>query len=92
MIAFVGVCVGWETHDDENHSLFGVVGTACVTDCMGDTEVRNFFLGNEDHFRSGDVSKRTFVNLLCLPVRIVRKLIYAILICVEIGHWAHYAS
>eukprot|EP01083_Nonionella_stella_P104565 299875_1 len=36
MVAFVGVCVGWKTHADESNSVFGVVGTACVTDCMGD--------------------------------------------------------
>lgn len=54
-IVLVGVCVGWKTHDDESHSLFGVVGIACVTDCKGDTKVRNFFNGHEDQFNSGDV-------------------------------------
>mmetsp|Transcript_6010 Transcript_6010/g.11381 ORF Transcript_6010/g.11381 Transcript_6010/m.11381 type:complete len:504 (+) Transcript_6010:607-2118(+) len=55
MIAFVGVCIGWETHEDESHSVFGLVGKACVTDCLGDREFRNFFVGNEDHFDSGDI-------------------------------------
>ena len=63
MVAFMGVCVGWKTHDDESHSLFGVVGIACVTDCMGDIEVRNFFIGHKDQFNSGDVSCHV---LLCL--------------------------
>jgi len=56
LIAFVGVCVGWKTHEDESHSLFGLVGTACVTQCLGDKDYRNFFVGHEDHFDSGDVS------------------------------------
>lgn len=60
-IVLVGVCVGWKTHDDESHSLFGVVGIACVTDCMGDTKVRNFFNGHEDQFNSGDVSILAFL-------------------------------
>jgi hypothetical protein len=62
MIAFVGVCIGWETHEDESHSVFGLVGKACVTDCLGDREFRNFFVGNEDHFHSGDVSKQTCLS------------------------------
>ena len=56
LIAFVGVCVGWKTHEDESHSLFGLVGTACVTQCLGDKDFRNFFIGHEDHFHSKDVS------------------------------------
>ena len=61
MIAFVGVCIGWDTHDDESHSLFGIVGTACTTaggSCMGDLELRNFFVGHEDHFHYNDVSSQ----------------------------------
>ena len=56
MVTFMGVCIGWETHADESHSLFGVVGVACVTECLGDIEARNFFVGREDHFKLGDVS------------------------------------
>ncbi len=56
MVAFVGVCVGWKTHDSESHSLFGIVGLACHTYCPGDRNLRNFFIANEDHFHSGDVS------------------------------------
>eukprot|EP00979_Chaetoceros_neogracilis_P011960 scaffold3055_cov228-Chaetoceros_neogracile.AAC.5 len=55
MIALVGVCVGWKTHEDESHSLFGLSGIACVTNCLGDTTTRNFFVGNDDHFQDGDV-------------------------------------
>lgn len=56
MAAFVGVCVGWKTHLDESHSVFGYVGLACVTPCSGDVEYRNFFNGHHDHFSPGDVS------------------------------------
>lgn len=56
LTAFVGVCVGWKTHEDEGHSLFGIVGTACVTNCTGDKDTRNFFVGHGDHFQKGDVS------------------------------------
>ena len=56
MAAFVGVCVGWKTHLDESHSIFGYVGVACVTPCSGDVEYRNFFNGHHDHFKPGDVS------------------------------------
>ena len=56
MVAFVGVCIGWKTHEDESHSIFGPVGLACVTPCYGDREYRNFFVANHDHFHSGDVS------------------------------------
>jgi len=69
MIAFVGICIGWETHEDESHSVFGLVGTACVTDCLGDREYRNFFVGHEDHFVSGDVSGKGVpwhVSFICL--------------------------
>jgi len=55
MIALVGVCVGWETHEDESHSIFGLSGVACVTDCLGNSETRNFFVGHEDHFHKDDV-------------------------------------
>ena len=56
MIAFVGVCVGWKTHEDESHSLFGPVGLACVTPCSGDVDYRNFFTAHHDKFDDGDVS------------------------------------
>ena len=55
MIALVGVCVGWKTHEDESHSIFGLSGIACVTECLGDTQTRNFFVGHEDHFHKDDV-------------------------------------
>mmetsp|Transcript_22998 Transcript_22998/g.26181 ORF Transcript_22998/g.26181 Transcript_22998/m.26181 type:complete len:702 (+) Transcript_22998:602-2707(+) len=55
MTAFLGVCVGWETHQNESHMLFGTVGIACETPCYGDVEYRNFFVGNEDHFHDGNV-------------------------------------
>jgi hypothetical protein len=54
---FVGVCCGWKTHEESDNSVYGIVGTACVTKCLGDSEFRNFFLGKEDHFESGDVIK-----------------------------------
>ena len=54
MTALVCVCVGWKTHTDESHSLYGLSGIAYVTDCLGDTTSRNFFVGNEDQFHKGD--------------------------------------
>ena len=56
LTAFVGVCVGWKTHEEKDHSLFGIVGTACVTQCLGDKDYRNFFLAHHDHFELKDVS------------------------------------
>jgi hypothetical protein len=56
MVAFVGVCIGWETHVDETHSIFGPVGNACVTPCYGDVDDNNFFIAHNDHFINGDVS------------------------------------
>ena len=55
MTAFLGVCVGWKTHSNEAHSLFGSVGLACVTPCYGDPTYRDFFIGQHDSFRQGDV-------------------------------------
>eukprot|EP01083_Nonionella_stella_P033645 92064_1 len=71
MMCFVGVCVGWKTHDDESHSLFGIVGIACVadeTDCMGEKTLRNFFIGHDDSFNDGDVIGIT-MHLDPLPYR-----------------------
>lgn len=85
MIAFVAVCIGWETHEDESHSVFGLVGKACVTDCLGDREFRNFFVGNEDHFDSGDVSIRYIVHAtktdMCLT-----NLVTHIFVCFRLLH------
>lgn len=55
LIAFCGVCVGWKTHEEKKHSLFGIVGAACETPCSGD----NFFIGHENHFSTGDVIQLT---------------------------------
>jgi Na+/H+ antiporter NhaD/arsenite permease-like protein len=55
MAAFTGVCVGWKTHENEDHMLFGTVGTACVTPCSGDSDYSNFFVAHHDHFSKGDV-------------------------------------
>lgn len=60
MTCFLGVCVGWSTHEDESHKLFGTVGNACVTPCYGGTEYRNFFKGGHDSFHHGDVSTCKF--------------------------------
>jgi hypothetical protein len=59
MMAFVAVCVAWETHEDESHTVFGLVGTACITPCLGDRDYRNFFIGHEDHFHNADVLELT---------------------------------
>jgi hypothetical protein len=61
LIAFCGVCVGWKTHEEKKHSLFGIVGAACETPCSGD----NFFIGHENHFSTGDVSISLFQS--CKP-------------------------
>lgn len=62
MACFTGVCVGWKTHEDESHSIFGPVGTACVTPCYGDPTYRNFFTAHHDHFHSGDVSAQELLS------------------------------
>ncbi len=56
MATLVGVCVGWKSYASESHSLFGIVGLACHTNCSGDLELRNFFVANENNFGLGDVS------------------------------------
>ena len=39
MAALTGIIAGWQTHLDESHSVFGVVGLACVTTCLGNVSV-----------------------------------------------------
>ena len=57
MSIFLGVCVGWKTHQDESHMIFGTVGLACVTPCYGSIDHHNFFTGHHNKFHSGDVSR-----------------------------------
>ena len=54
MCALTGIIAGWQTHLDESHSIFGVVGLACVTYCPGNTETKDYFHGNYN-FGSGQV-------------------------------------
>lgn len=54
MCALTGIIAGWQTHLDESHSIFGVVGLACVTYCPGNTETKDYFHGNSN-FGSGEV-------------------------------------
>jgi len=54
MTIFTGICVGWKTHLDESHSVFGVVGTACVTPCNTNAEEKGFFNGHSN-FKDNDV-------------------------------------
>lgn len=55
MSIFLAVCVGWKTHQDESHMIFGTVGLACVTPCYGSIDRHNFFTGHHNKFHSGDV-------------------------------------
>lgn len=64
MSTFLGVCVGWKTHQDESHMIFGTVGLACVTPCYGDVNYRNFFIGHHDKFHHGDVSRSLCQTLI----------------------------
>jgi hypothetical protein len=54
MASFTGVCIGWKTHLDESHSIFGVVGKACVTPCNSNSEGKDFFNGHS-HLHANDV-------------------------------------
>lgn len=54
MCALTSIIAGWQTHLDESHSIFGVVGLACVTYCPGNTETKDYFHGNYN-FGSGEV-------------------------------------
>ena len=53
MTAFTVVCIAWKTHEDESHSIFGVVGLACVTPCNGSYDHKDFFNGHS-HFKTND--------------------------------------
>lgn len=44
----------WDTHLDEEGFILGPVGLACVTDCPGNLETRDFFDGHY-HFKKGEV-------------------------------------
>eukprot|EP00978_Attheya_sp_CCMP212_P040283 scaffold218219_cov55-Attheya_sp.AAC.4 len=44
----------WETHPDEESFIFLPVGLACVTDCPGNLETRDFFHGHSS-FHKGEI-------------------------------------
>jgi hypothetical protein len=52
MMAFTITCCMWETHVDEDASIFGPVGLSCVTPCHGDLETQDFFRGHSS-FKAG---------------------------------------
>jgi len=54
MLAFTVVVCTWHTHIAESLFIYTPVGLACVTNCPGNLETRDFFLGH-NHFHSGDV-------------------------------------
>jgi len=79
MTAFVLVCVLWKTHEDESHSLFGIVGTACVTGSHCADE--SFFVGHGDHFHKGDVSIFLFYSKHQLSYKDRFSQFYVIISC-----------
>jgi hypothetical protein len=53
MIAFTGVVLGWHTEIDEEFSVFGPVGLACSTQCLGHHESQNYFRAHS-HFEQDE--------------------------------------
>lgn len=58
MLALTVVMAVWDTHLDEESFIQGPVGMACVTDCNGSLETRDFF-GGHNHFEEGEVIQLT---------------------------------
>ena len=54
MATLTGVVSGWDTHMEENHTIFGPVGLACETPCLGDPEEKDFFHGHNT-FGHGEI-------------------------------------
>jgi Na+/H+ antiporter NhaD/arsenite permease-like protein len=54
MFALTIVTAAWETHLDKESFLRTPVGMACVTECEGDIETRDFLNGHY-HFKDGEV-------------------------------------
>lgn len=54
MLGLTIIVCTWHTHLDEESFIRGPVGLACVTDCDGDLETRDFFHGH-NQFETGEV-------------------------------------
>jgi Citrate transporter len=52
MLAFTVVVCTWDTHVAALSHIYGPVGLACVTECLGNLETRDFFHGH-NHFEEG---------------------------------------
>ena len=53
MLALTVSVASWSTHLDEESFIFGPVGLACVTPCLGNVETRDFFHGH-NHFKDNE--------------------------------------
>jgi hypothetical protein len=58
MLALTIVVATWDTHLDTDSFIQGPVGLACVSDCEGNLETRDFFYGHY-HFEEGEVIQLT---------------------------------
>jgi hypothetical protein len=54
MLVFTVVVCTWHTHIMDESHIYSPVGLACVTDCPGDLETRDFFHGH-NHFEHNQV-------------------------------------
>lgn len=59
MIAFLAVVLAWHTEIDEAYAVFGPVGLACSTQCLGHKQSQNYFRSH-GHFDTGDFVKMFF--------------------------------
>ena len=57
LIAFTGVLLGWHTEVDEDYAVYGQVGLACSTQCLGHEDSQNY-LRSHSQFETGE-----FINL-----------------------------
>jgi hypothetical protein len=54
MLTFTVVVCTWDTHIADYSHIYAPVGLACVTDCLGDSETRDFF-HHHNHFETGEL-------------------------------------
>jgi hypothetical protein len=55
MLTFTVVVCTWETHINAESHIYSPVGLACVTDCPGNLETRDFFAHEHNHFEPNEL-------------------------------------
>jgi hypothetical protein len=55
MLTFTVVVCTWNTHTNAESHIYSPVGLACVTDCPGNLETRDFFAHGHNHFEQNEL-------------------------------------